>query len=95
MFGWFRAEAERASVSKRDSRSGSPAHLARQRLDGDVAAEPRVARAVDLAHAAGPETGHDLVLPEPSACRDVHALRAGTGAMSKIRSAPPGVPRRT
>ena len=32
-------------------------------LDGDLAIEPRIARAVDLAHAAGAERGEDLVGP--------------------------------
>ena len=32
-----------------------------QDLDRDVATELRVARAIDLAHAAGPEGGEDLV----------------------------------
>jgi hypothetical protein len=32
-----------------------------QDLDGDVAAQPQVSRAIDLAHAAGTETPDDLV----------------------------------
>ena len=35
--------------------------LGGQNLDGDVAAEPRVARAIDLAHPAGAERRDDLV----------------------------------
>ena len=93
MLGWFSAEAERASISKRDSRTGSLRHLARERLQRDVASEAGVAGAVDLPHATGPEAGHDLVLPEPSACGDLHGGQGGTEAMSKIRSRPPGVPR--
>ena len=45
----------RASRSNRASRSGSFVNALRQNLDGDVASEPAVVRAVDLAHPAGPE----------------------------------------
>ena len=38
-----------------------------QHLDGDVAAEPGVARSIHLAHAAGAERRDDLVGAEPSA----------------------------
>ena len=37
----------------------------RQHLDGDVAAEARIAGPIDLAHAAGAEQRDDLVGPEP------------------------------
>jgi hypothetical protein len=40
-------------------------HRRRQDLDGHVALQPRVARAVDLAHSARPERGADLVRSEP------------------------------
>ena len=39
----------------------------RQHLDGDEAIEPRVARLVDLAHAAFADEGEDLVGTEPGA----------------------------
>ena len=39
----------------------------RQNLDRDVAAEPRVARAIDLAHPARAERGENLVGPESRA----------------------------
>jgi hypothetical protein len=39
----------------------------RQNLDGDVAIEPRVPRPIDLAHAAGPEGGKNLVRAEADA----------------------------
>jgi hypothetical protein len=39
----------------------------------DVASEPRVARAVDLPHAAGPEKLDDLVGSETGAGREWHA----------------------
>jgi hypothetical protein len=43
--------------------------LARQQLDGDLTIEPRIAGAIDLAHAAGPEGGHNLVAAESHAGR--------------------------
>src|SRR5437879_3668620 len=46
-----------------------------QDLDRDRPIEPRVARAVDLAHAAGSERRDDLVWPETNAGRDVHGCR--------------------
>ena len=55
MFGWFRAEAERASRSNRLSRSRSARQLGRQDLDRDLASEPRVPGPVDLAHPARAE----------------------------------------
>ena len=39
----------------------------RQHLDGDVAIELRVASAIDLAHASGPERAEDLVRTEARA----------------------------
>jgi hypothetical protein len=38
----------------------------RKHLDRDFAAEPRIARAIDLAHAAGAERGEDFVGTEAS-----------------------------
>ena len=64
MLGWFSADAARASCSKRCSRSGSLANARGQHLDGDLAAEARVAGAVDLAHAACAERRHNLVRTE-------------------------------
>ena len=43
--------------------SGSRANGGGQHFDRDVAAQPRVARAVDLAHAAGAERSQDLYGP--------------------------------
>ena len=42
-------------------------HLAAQHLDRDHAIQTAVARLVDLAHAAGPQEGEDLVGSEPRA----------------------------
>ena len=41
--------------------------LAWQQLDGDLTIEPRVAGAIDLAHASSPEGGHNLVAAESRA----------------------------
>ena len=41
--------------------------LPRQHLDRDVAAEPRVAGAVHLAHPTSPNRGHDLVRAKANA----------------------------
>ena len=61
MFGWLSAAAALASCSKRAQASGSAANAGGQHLDGDVATEPRVARAIDLAHPARAERrGHDV-----------------------------------
>src|SRR5437870_5922749 len=43
-----------------------------QDLQGDSAPEPRVARAVDLSHAAAAECGEHLVRSEPIASRKRH-----------------------
>ena len=40
----------------------------RHDFDGDVAVEPRIARAIHLAHAAGSDGLDDLVLGEAGAC---------------------------
>ena len=50
---------------------GSAANAAGSDLDGDVAPEPRIAGAIDLAHAAGAKGGHDRVRSEPSAGRQL------------------------
>jgi hypothetical protein len=44
----------------------------RQHLDRDVAIQPRIARAIDLAHAAGAEGGNDLVRTEAAAGTQRH-----------------------
>ena len=69
MLGWFRAPAARASCSKRRRRSASAGERGGQHLDRDLAAEARIARAVDLAHAARAERREDLVRAEPCAWR--------------------------
>jgi hypothetical protein len=59
-----------ASDEVRVARAG-----ARQRLDRDVASQPRIVGAIDLAHAAGADQAVDLVRAEPRARRErvVHA----------------------
>ena len=53
-------------------RLGVAGQLLGQDLDRDLAVQPRVPRAVDLAHAAGAERGDDLVRAEPGSCRKTH-----------------------
>ena len=43
-----------------------------QQLDGDVTPQLRIARAIDLAHAAGPERASHFVGADPAADRDGH-----------------------
>ena len=48
--------------------AGAPLRVVRERrrqdLDGDVAAQPRVFRAIHLAHAAGADRGDDFIRTE-------------------------------
>ena len=55
MFGWLSAASVCASRLNRARRSAIGANELRQDLDRDVAIELRVARAIDLAHAARTE----------------------------------------
>ena len=48
--------------------------LRRQEFDGDLASELRVARSIDLAHAACAERRHDLVPTERAAGVETHRL---------------------
>jgi len=47
----------------------------RQDLDGHVAFEPRIARAIHLAHAAGADGGHDLVRSKAGFAPKRHSSR--------------------
>ena len=67
ILGCESAATARASRSKRARRSASSATSARQDLDGHVAPEPRVPRAIDFAHTAGAERRDDLVRAEACA----------------------------
>ena len=64
MFGWFSAEAERASCVKRVSVSRSPARRSGQELDRHFAAQLRIAGDVHLAHSAGADGAEDFVVTE-------------------------------
>ena len=75
MCGWFSAATARASRSKRSRDSRIVGDVRRQDLDRDRAVEPRVARLVDLAHAAGAERRHDFVGAEPAAGGENRRLR--------------------
>jgi hypothetical protein len=66
---------------------GSVADLARQDLDGDVAAEAGVAGSVDLAHPAGPDRAQHLVRPQPRPGRE---RDGSTPADLRQRSTPAG-----
>src|SRR5262249_42593013 len=61
----------------------------RQELDRHVAAQARVPRMVDLAHAAGADKAQDLVGSNALATRDAHA--SGLSRPILRRSGPPGV----
>ncbi len=56
---------------------GISRHLAREGLEGDVAPEARVARAVHLSHPARSEAVNDLVWPEPSSGGELHGAPMG------------------
>ena len=60
MWGWFSAEAARASCDRSGaSRSGSPTRCSGRTLIATVAAQLAVVGAVDLAHAAAAEQRPD------------------------------------
>ena len=52
----------------------------RQNLDGDIAAEPCIARAIDLAHAAGANQLDDFIRPEAAPDH-----RCGSGVADQLR----------
>jgi len=49
-------------------------NVRRQHLEGDVAPEPRIGRAIDLAHPAAANQRQDFVSAEASAEREGHRL---------------------
>ena len=71
---------------------GRAANARRQHLDGDVAAEPRVARAIDLAHPAGAEQADDLVTAPARAGRELGraAVRVSSVGTDSAASGPLG-----
>ncbi len=74
MLGWFRAEADRASFSKRFSRSCVRRQRLRQHLDRHLARQARVPRPVHLPHPACTERRQDLVGAEPRSGRESHRV---------------------
>src|SRR5688572_12456794 len=58
--------------------------LRRQHFDRDVATKPRVARAVDLAHAAGTDGSENLVRAEAITCRQGHVCARGEQSLIKV-----------
>src|SRR5262249_40942667 len=60
-------------------------HPLRQTLDGDVAAEPRVARAVDLAHPSRSQRREDLVGAESSSYPQSHFSPLMTNSVDSQR----------
>ena len=61
MFGWFSAEAARASRRKRVSAAGSSASSGKK-LQRDEALQPRVLGLIDHAHSAAAELLEDAVV---------------------------------
>ena len=71
MFGWLSAARTCASRWNRASRSGSSATASGRTLIATSRSSLRVARAVDLAHAARAKGREDLVGPEASAGQEL------------------------
>ena len=72
MFGWFsEARVLRFALESREAIGVAREHLG-QDLDRDVTIELRVARAIDLAHAAGAEGREDFVRAESCAGLQCH-----------------------
>src|SRR5204863_2230713 len=57
----------------------------REHLDGDVAAELRIARAIDLAHAAGADLRGDLIGSEAGSLAQRHAASLTSRTLVKTR----------
>ena len=78
MFGWESAATVlRLALEAAHAARGSDAVRLGQDLERDVAVEPRVARAVDLAHAARAEGRDDLVRAEAGPLRETHVSVLG------------------
>jgi hypothetical protein len=80
--GIQRGQRPRFAAEPREA-LGVVGHRVRQDLQGDIASESRVARPVDLAHAAGPDPGDDLVGADVCAWWQRHVI-------SRLRSPCPG-----
>ena len=87
MFGWLSEARSLRLALEAGQALGIGGDRLRQHLERDVAAEPRVGRAVDLAHAARAEGRHDGVGTEAPACLKAHAgQRARSAAWLRRRS---------
>ena len=64
MLGWFSAEAESASRSRRFTGALGVVVFGGDDLDGDGALQAGIAGAVDLSHAARAKRGQDFVVAE-------------------------------
>ena len=62
---------------------GIPGHVVRAHLERDVAPEPRVARAIDLAHAAGTEQRDDFIRSEGASGSERHSGKLPHSSTSK------------
>ena len=74
MFGWFSEPAALRFLLEAAQPLGVARDARGQHLDRDLAPEPRVARAVDLAHGARAERALDLVRPELDAGGQRHRV---------------------
>ena len=86
MCGWLSAAMARASRSKRSRSDGSPAQARGQDLDRDRAVEPRVARAIDLAHAAGADATGDFIGAEARAGDERHFGSFAFSSSNQLRT---------
>ena len=87
ILGWLRADARRASRSKRCNRLAVRGKRGGQDLDGNTTLQPRVAGAINLAHPAGAKSGDDLIRPEFGA-RSHARRRVFAGLPASLRFAP-------
>ena len=81
MFGWLSEARICASRSEAGEALGVLGEGRRQDLERHLAPEPRVPRAVHLAHPARAESHPDLVRAEPHAGRHLHRTRRILGAV--------------
>ena len=74
MFGWFNAEAERASFSNRPQAVGVGGDRIGQHLNRDLAAQPCVPGPIDFFHPTRAERAEDLVGAESHAGKERHGF---------------------
>ena len=85
MFGWLSGARGPRLLLEAAQALGIGREDGGQHLDRDVAPEPRVARAVDLAHPARAERDEDLVGAE-ARCRRASVITSGSVARRKDRT---------